>query len=276
MSEILFALSRPAMRSQVYSTLLSRKKLQEGVLILTNQRLVHLVELVPPGSSGVRYGFEARMGILERLQDASIEPLENQVKFLSTSWRARDGVETLGWEFPKECQPSLEKLLDLLKKFLADSQGSTALRRAALPPVSESIPPLKDPAANDPNAVEPIVQRFYSLLAGWLAPGEAFIAWSMLPAWFEKKGYARVLLVTSRRIRVIPDSIRGLDPEIDLPHERVASLAYTSSILSSHIDISFLGSQNVQQVVVNFPYPAEHGFHACFEALRRCAAVAPI
>jgi inorganic pyrophosphatase len=273
---ILFALSRPAMRSHLQRTWLSRKNLQEGVLILTDQRLIQLVELVPPGSSGVRYGFGASMGILERLDLVSIDKLENESLVLRTGWRARDGLESLAWEFPQACAPALEELRGLLSKFTADSHRSSALRRASVPPGPETIPELKDPAAHHPEEVKPVFDRFLATLPGWLASDEKFLAWAFLPGWFENKGVARVLLVTNRYIRLIVDPIHGNDPEMAIPYAQASSMEYVGSILSSHIGLSVFHSGECQQLCVNFPYPAEHRFHKCFEAMRRCVAITPI
>lgn len=273
---ILFALSRPAMRSHLQRSWLRQKKLQQGVLILTNQRLLHLVELVPPGSSGVRYGFQSHVGILERLDAAKIVRLENRGLVLQTTWRAADGAETLEWEFPVECESELAMLFGILSKFLADTHRSSTLRRAALPPVPETIPALRDPAVNDPQELEPLQARFLSHLPSLLVSGEEFIAWALLPGWFDSEGIARILLVSSTRLRVIPDPIHRLQTEIDIAYRQISTLEYVGSILSSHIDLSLVCEGEIRKLVINFPYPAEHSFHTCFEAIRRCAAITAV
>ncbi len=272
---ILFALSRPAMRSRLQGSWLNRTKLQEGVLILTNQRLVFLVELVPPDSSGVRYGFESRIGVLERLEDATLITLDDDVISLQTTWRAAAGVERLEWEFPLSCRSALQELLKLLLKFVADSHGSSALRRTTLPTAPEKLSPLRDPATNDPKANERISALFSAGLPDWLDADEIFLSWALLPAWFDKRGIAHILLLTNRRIRLIPEPSSHVSVEIDISYSQISSLEYVSSILTSHIGLSVVNSGRTQSLKINFPYPAEHAFHSCFETLRRCLAVVP-
>ena len=88
---ILYALCRPAMCSHRKRSWLRYEHLQAGVLILTNQRLIHLAELVPPDSANIRYGFHTSVGVLERLVDISVSALKNQSMLLSTIWNARGG-----------------------------------------------------------------------------------------------------------------------------------------------------------------------------------------
>lgn len=97
---ILYALRRPAMSSQRKQSWLKRGQLQEGVLILTDQRLIHLAELIPPDSANVRYGFHTSVGVLERLAGASISALKNDSLLLTTAWNAHGGNASIEWELP--------------------------------------------------------------------------------------------------------------------------------------------------------------------------------
>ena len=156
---ILYAIRRPAMRSHRQRSWLGWEKINEGVLILTTQRLIHLVELVPLGDSGVRYGFNARLGALERLTGIKIETLGDEAVLLKTSWEAEGGSDILEWETPLYTRSALLELVDFLETFLPENINSRALRRSAIPPPSE-LPALSDPSSNDSRLVSAVNRRF--------------------------------------------------------------------------------------------------------------------
>ena len=272
---ILYAIRRPAMRSHRQRSWLGREKINEGVLILTTQRLIHLVELVPLGGSGVRYGFNARLGALERLMNIKVETLGDEVVLLKTSWEAEGGSETLEWETPLYTRSALLEMVDFLETFLPENINSRALRRSAIPTPSE-LPALSDPSSNDPRLVSAINRRFADALFPSLTPTEKAHAWALWPAWYEHKGYPRVLIVTDSRVLVVPDPNLGQLCTLEVPLAQLATLEYIGSILESRIGLNLVETGKVRQIQLSFPYPAEGAFHRCFEAMRRCMAVLPL
>jgi hypothetical protein len=271
---ILFALSRPAIKSEVQRTWLGRKQLQEGVVILTDQRLIHLAELIPPDRSGVRYGFQSQVGVLERLCDVRCNPSGDKNLLLRTVWAAAGGSASIEFELPATSGPGIEPLRCFLNRFISDADSSRTLRRIALPEIPEQLPPLQDVAANDPKEVEWINQQFFSLLATSLPASEKAIAWALWPARFEKKGYASVLVVSDRCVRVLPDPKAGAQEIIEIPLQQIGAFDYTASILDSSLSFRWIDSGIPKTTQLRFPYPAEKAFRRCFEAIRRCTAVA--
>jgi inorganic pyrophosphatase len=270
---ILYAIHRPSVRTQRQRTWIGRKMLQESVLILTDQRLIHLVELIPPGTSGIRYGFEAQVGVVERLAGVEVENLNDGALLLHTHWQAVHGIQHLEWEFPQHNRSALDELATLLKNFIPGSSNPSALQRATLPVPPESLPPLHDPAANDPNDVEPINKRFSDCLTELLDPDEKAYAWALRPGWFENRGYPQILLVTDRRLWIFPDSSRGDDQKLGVSLRDITSVEYVASILRSYIRLSIMEKNHSEVLMFTFPYPAERAFRECFEKLRRCMAV---
>jgi len=272
---ILYAIRRPAMRSHRQRSWLGRERLNEGVLILTTQRLIHLVELVPLGDSGVRYGFNARLGSLERLVGIKVETLGDEAVLLKTSWEAEGGREPLEWEVPLYSRSALLELVGFLEQFLLEKANPRALRRSVINPPSD-LPPLTDPSSNDPRLVNSINRRFIDSLPERLAPTEKVYAWALWPAWYDNKGYAQALIVTSSRSLILPDPALGLHGMQEIPLKRIATLEYVGSILNSYIGLDMVEAGKARQIRFNFPYPAEGAFHNCFEAIRRCMAVLPL
>jgi hypothetical protein len=264
---ILYATRRPAMPSQ-RKRWFRREQLQEGVLILTSQRLIQLVELIPPDSANIRYGFHTSVGALERLSDVTLTTLGTNL-LLQTKWQTAHGEVALEWESPEHTHASLDEMAKFLRGFQADADAC-ALRRAAPPPPPNKLPTLTDTASNDPAELIPINERFAAALAKSLQPGEQARAWALLPKWFQHQKNDQCLVVTERRILILPDHT------LEIPLTQVATLEYTASILESSLVIGHIQEGSVQRKVILFPYPAQDAFRNCFEAARRCMAVLPL
>lgn len=262
---ILYAVRRPAMSSLRHRSWLRREHLQEGVLLLTTHRLIHLAELIPPDAANVRYGFREVVGALERLRAVSLRR-ERDGLLLITRWAAADGEQEVVWEAPAFAAAALHDLLSYLQAFV-ENRASRALQRATPPPSPEHLPPLVDTAANDPDESKRLTAHFAALLAAARHPDETVLAWAALPRWFQPKVGAQALVVSTRRVFLLPPG------HFELPLQTLATLEYTGSILESYL--VFTTGQG-ERHRVRFPYPAKGAFRACFEAAWRAAAVLPL
>lgn len=229
---ILFALSRPALKSERERTWVGRRKLNEGVLILTNQRLISLVELIPLERSAVRYGFETQMGAIERLRDFKVAALGNENILLQTFWAAEGGRASLEFELSKLSMPEIGELQCFLDRIIAETKSSCALRRIAPLENPDELPDLKDLSTNDPEDLD-------------------------------------------QNLRILSDPAAGINESILIPHQQIAALQYSASILESSIGFTALSDGKVQTKQYPFPFPAENAFQQCFEALRRYSASVP-
>lgn len=265
---ILYAVRRPAMPSHRRKRWFRRVHLQEGVLILTSQRLIQLTELLPPDSTNVRYGIQTTVGVLERLAEATLTSL-NSGLFLRTKWRAEDGEITIEWESPDHTRASLDELVSFLDGFQVDADDC-ALQRGRPPAPPEKLPPLTDTASDDPDRLILLNEHFSNALTESLLSDEQVRAWALLPKWLNRQKTDEVLVVTEKRIFQLPDR------SIDLPLAQVATLEYTSSILQSSLVVNYIIQGRSHRKTINFPYPAQDAFRDCFEAARRCMAVVPL
>jgi hypothetical protein len=267
---ILFALHRPAMPSQRKRSWLRREHLQEGVLILTDQRLIQLAELVPLDAANVRYGFHTAVGVVERLVNISIAELNQESLLLSTSWHARGGDTFLEWEMPVFARASLDELTSLLEKFIPADPSACQLRRAGFPEPPKKLPPLQDNSSSNPDSLLPINEQFTTLLYDSLHPEEQVFTWALLPKWMDPKEGAQVQVVTDRRIFMLPNH------SFEKLYKEISTMEYTSSILQSSLAINFIENGKPQSKTIYFPYPAQDAFRTCFETARRIMAVVPL
>lgn len=267
---ILYAVHRPMMRSQQHSWL-RREKLNEGVLILTTQRLIQLTELAPLGSGNIRYGFQAQVGVLERLAQIAIEE-QDEGLLLSTGWEASSGQGWLKWETPLYTRSAILELVSFLEGFAPNKVKPLAIQRAYLPE-PEQLPALSDPSNDDPGQIQLIQQRFEAALPGALHPDETVFAWALWPGWYESKGYPRLLVVTQQRLLVLPDPQTSQAATLEIPFEQIATLEFAGSILTSYLGFNLIETGKQRYLRLGLPYPTKGAFLGCFEAIRQAMAI---
>ena len=144
------------------------------------------------------------------------------------------------------------------------------LVRAETPAPQTDLPPLRDPAANDPQELIPINKTFHQFLDNVLSTDEQFRSWALIPAWHEQNKSPRTLVVTQRRIFLLPDLT------LNVPLANITTLEYTISILESYFAINYFENGAAKHCVISFPYPVQGPFQECIEMARRCMAVVPI
>jgi hypothetical protein len=270
---ILYAIHRPEMKSQLRGSFLNRQKLTEGFLVLTTQRLIQLIEIIPLEDNGVRYGYSTQTGILERLEKFSIERPNPKSILLMTFWKSRDGIEALDMEFTGKDLPSLKEMSSLLEKFQPGKISRQALRRASPPPAADPVPALFDPAEKDQKEVKILQERFSSMLPGVLSIDEQLLAWAFLPAWLDSDRCARVLCVSYKRLLVLPDPTAEKEEIQEIQFSDVTTLEYAASVVSSFIGFHVFEDGQVREVKINFPYPSLAAFKRCFDITRQCIAI---
>lgn len=273
---ILLGLHRPALQSAVQRTFLNRQRLEAGVLVVTDQQAAAVVELMPPDRAGIRYGFVARSGALERLEAVEALALSDDVAGLRLTWRAAGGVETSVWEFPAAERPAVDVACRLLRRWQPQT-ADTRLRRATPPAPPEPWPALADPAANHPDDVMALAARLEAALAQALCPGETLLARCLLPAWIEGRGAASVLAVTNDHVRVVPDpeDPRAIRLALALPLAAISSLEFRSTILAAYLKAFVPERGRVTEHTIRFASTLA-AIRNCYLALRRALAVAPV
>lgn len=265
---VLYAILRPALVSEKRMAWFRRPRLQAGVVILTNQRLIHLNELIPPDAANIRYGFHSRVGALNRLAGISLQPLRRNT-ILHTAWKARGGQTAIHWEMPSQTGKALEELSVLLRPFLGGRTEEARLSQATPPELPEKLPALRDPTVDDARSNEALTRTMRRRLDEVLSAGEQAYAWALLPAWHERRDEPRALVVSLQRLFLLPDL------SLNIPLAEIATLEFTSSIIESFLAINHIRGGREQRTVITFPYPCQEAFRDCFEIARRCLAVVP-
>jgi inorganic pyrophosphatase len=269
---ILFATVRPAMQSALRRTWFSSQALQEGVLFITDQQVALVTEILRPGRTNIRYGYQVQTGIPERVEAVAVQPVADHA-CLEVTWRAGGGTQRVAWEFPAEAAGELAEGAKLLRGWQPVGNDDRRVRRAYGPEPVEVE--LCDPAANDPADVAPLIHRLEDALAAELSNGERVLARALLPTWADAHKTAHLLAVTGRRALWLPDPANTchLRPT-SFALGSVASVEFKSSILESWLALNVLSGGEVRRTTMAFPYTAG-GFQTCFTALRQQLAAVP-
>lgn len=266
---ILYAVNRPAMKSAIKRLWSPRTTLQEGILFLTDQQLTLVTEIVPPDSANIRYGYIAHTSPPERIESIDVGALYPETMMLNVTWRAAGGRQTIAWEFPREAGDELREVSKILSGW-QPRPNDHRLRRAT-PPEAVDIP-LRDPAANDPGDIVPVITRLAAAIRRELHENEKILAHALLPAWVERRGYAEALVVTDRRVWRVPDPISASGPAYTLYIADIASVEFSMSILESYLAIYHIHGGRLQIERIVFPFTGT-GFKECFTTLRRLMAI---
>ncbi len=268
---ILFAVNRPAMKSALKRTWLSSHMLQEGILLITDQQVVLVTEILPPGRASIKYGYLVHTGIPERIEAVAVKSVAGHACF-EVSWRAAGGNQCVSWEFPSGTLEELKQAAKILDGWQPRA-GDMHLRRAYGPPPVEME--LSDPAANSPADIIPVARRLTEALAAQLSDNEHILARALLPAWADNHQVAHIFAVTDRRALLLPDPANDFHLKPDAyPLERITTAEFTSSILESWLALNILDQGEVRRATLRFPYTAD-GFQVCFTTLRQQLVAVP-
>jgi hypothetical protein len=270
---ILYGVHRPAMKSALHRTLLNRKRLEEGVFIVSDQQATEVVELMPPDSAGIRYGFIARSGVPERLEAVECVTLAPDTIGLAATWRASGGSERVVWEFPASRRAEVEMAAELLGGWLPRA-SDRRLRRATPPQPPEALPPLRDPAAHHPDDTKPLAARLETALAKALCSDETALARCLIPEWVEKRSAASMLAITNRRLLVVPDpeNAKAAHAGLEIPIRAITSLEFCSTLVMAYMKVSAPTNGRVGVHTIQFTKTLS-AMEGCYLMLRRAMAV---
>jgi len=275
---ILFGLQRPVIRSAIQRAWLGRKRLQEGILLLSSQQVTQVVELMPPDRAGIFYGFIARGSVPERLEAAEVVRLSRDVVGLTLVLGASGGREEMIWEFPGDQETGVQAARDFLANWLPTTPGlDKRLRRATPPDPPETLPTLRDPAANHPEETRVLADRLQAARQASLRPCETILAHALLPAWIKGRGTASLFTVTTKRVLVTPDPepADGARLTLNIPLHAISSLEFCSTLLVAYLKcfIPENGQITIQKISFGKTLAA---MNDCFRVLRQAMAVIPV
>jgi len=269
LERIRFFVPRPRMVSAVERSLMRRKRLAEGILVLTTEQLIFLEEVLPPDVTEMPHGYLVHGTPAERIVDIMLDELGSSL-ILGWATETNHGREWVRVEFPAARGDELRKLHDRLTAYLLRPHEQR-LRRIYAP--EAAAPDLRDPAANDPRDPEPTIARLNARLQETLEQDEIALAQAFVPSWFEHSpGQAQLLVITTMRVLLLAER----DPRQDQIYAiaEISSLELRASILGSWFGLWIPKDGGVTQIKIPFPSTG-FGFQTCYRMLRQMLANVP-
>lgn len=267
---VLASLHRPVMRSVLTRDFLTGKRMQESVLIITDRQITLVEEKIPPSQSDVNYGYVATCCVPERLASVETVSLNPEVIGLRLGIFASGGIQTLTFEFPSFYSDEIEHIAALLSGWLPVSEDNR-LRRATMVNIPEKLPPLTDPACNDPEAMNTACQRYERLVTNALAADEIILDWCLLPAWLSGSGAARILAMTPSRLVLLSESDGG-HPILNIQYHEIASMELCSTYMDAHLSFFLLQDHHIREESIRFSKTLA-AMERCFHSLQQAVAI---
>ncbi|MBI3536125.1 MAG: inorganic diphosphatase [Chloroflexi bacterium] len=238
------------------------KFLCEGLLLLTDQQILWMMDSVTPSAGVAGYGYIARSVAVEML--AAIA-LEEKIEYLETkiaSVNKRGAREMFVLEFPTSAREEVTEAARLLKAFLPRA-NETRLRR--VPKVKASRIELDDPMESDRDKTRAIIEQLQSALAPELNR-ENILAQAFVPMWAD--GGARLITVSDAKVFVTAQNARKpFDAAFCV--NAIASVEICYSVFGSWMRLHVPDANPFE---IAFPLTAFKSFNACGRVLRQLSA----
>ena len=234
------------------------RKLRDGLLILTDQQLLWMVDPVTPTVAVEGgYGYLARTIPLEWVADATLQEKSDYVTLHVVNVNRIGARSDFQTEFPLAARADLAQVVRLLCAF-TPRPDDNRLRRVGLPqPIKIG---LDDPMEHDRAQTVAVVTELQAVLAAQLY-GETIFAQAFLPIWSD--GGAKLLTITDRRIILTTTRIRQ-SIVFDLDAFVASEICY--SVLGSWFRVEFSDAKPLE---LSLPVTAFRGFNTCWRVLRQ-------
>ncbi len=235
---------------------LGGKTAREGLLVLTDQQCLWLVDPVTPTvpvEGG--YGYIARTVAVEQMVSAMLKPKADHIVLEIVSANGRGACGTFRIEFPLSARTELVQVAQLLGAF-APQVEDRRLRRVFTPGSPRLY--LNDPMDQDRAATAAMIAELQSVLAKQLN-SETICAQTFVPAWAD--GDLCLFTLTNRRVMVLRQ--RALTVALDVQDILASEICY--SVFASWLK---LWTANPQPFQIAFPLTSFAGFNACWHTIR--------
>jgi inorganic pyrophosphatase len=258
---ILLWVHRPRV-SRARLGIFGREILRQGLLVITNQQCLWMMDPVTPPHIVAGYGYVARAVALERLKQARLEentPLRIVIELAT----ARGAVESFAIEFPDSARDDLVQAVRVLNAFVPREDDRRIMRQFDFQPRTRE---LQDPTTSDAESTRALLQRLRDARASELN-GETVYAEAFIPEW----GGAQLLTVTNRHLHYTPDPAARKSAR-KIPLDTIGSVELCNSQLGSWFRVWLPSRANLDKWEISFPIVFASAFSEIALALRVLSA----
>lgn len=261
---ILHFVPRPMMRESpggLLGLLGRRTRHNQGILILTDQQLLWMVDALPPMETVKGYGYIAKSCVIEHITQVWIVEEGGLVRFEITLMTPSRRQETISIPFPSASAGLLRQIVTFLEPFY-DGQPERSLLRLSWLPATEI--PLADLVEKDDADTRALFSGWQKQLGRILEDGELVVSQAVVPAWVN--GNPQLLTVTSSRVLLLGGETTG--PQT-YPLAHITSAELSHSVMQSWLCLWMADRARLLPVRVEFPLVVLGAFTRAYVAIRR-------
>ncbi len=258
---IVMYVPRPAFKGERQGLLGQQERHNDGLLVVTDQQVLWVVDALPPIEIVKSYGYIAKSCVLERV--TGVQVLEDgELVHLSLELTGPAGTpERFSVSFPAASIGLLRRVVEYVEAFMP-GRGVAALMRLACLPATET--PLADLIEDHDEATRRLLGPWEDRLHATLCEGETLAAQAVVPAW--STGKPLLLAVTDRRVLCL--NAHDQAPEV-FPLSHITSADLSHSVMQSWLRLWVAGDAGVTPVQVEFPLVTLGAFTRAYVAIRQ-------
>ncbi|MFQ5595968.1 MAG: inorganic diphosphatase [Anaerolineae bacterium] len=258
---IVMYVPRPALKGNRQGILGRQERQNDGLLVVTDQQVLWVVDALPPIEIVKSYGYIAKSCVLERVTGTEVRE-DGDLAYLSVDLASPVGnVERFSLSFPVASIGLLRRVVEYVEAFMP-GRGVAALMRLACLPATET--PLTDLIEENDDATRSLLGPWEDRLNAMLREGETLAAQAVVPAWSTEKPL--LLAVTDQRVLYL--NAHDQEPDV-FPLSHITSADLSHSVMQSWLRLWVAGDEGVMPMQVEFPLVNLGAFTRAYVAIRQ-------
>lgn len=258
---IVMYVPRPAFRGARHGILGQQERHNDGLLVVTDQQVLWVVDALPPIEIVKSYGYIAKSCVLERVAGAEARE-DGELAHLGLELTSAAGhSERFSVSFPVASIGLLRRVVAYVEGFLPGRCDGALMRLAHLPATET---PLSDLVEKNDEVTRRLLDQWENRVTATLCREETLAAQAVVPAWATEKPL--LLAVTDRRVLCL--EANGQDPDV-FPLSHITSADLSHSVMQSWLRLWVAGEDGVKPVQFEFPLVTLGAFTRAYVAIRR-------
>jgi len=242
-----------------------RTRHNQGILVVTDQQLLWMVDALPPMETVKGYGYIAKSCVLEHVTAARVRE-EGDVAHLELTLTPPFGTqERVSIPFPSASAGLLRQAVAILEPFYVSEHGRSLMRLSS--PAANSTT-IEEELEGDDTETQALIPEWRSQLDSILEEGEIIVSQAVVPAWAE--GESRLLVVTDRRVVLFGEPTTGKEIETrTYRFGHISSAELSHSVMHSWLRLWSANGTDLMPVRIDFPLVVLSSFTRAYVAIRQ-------
>lgn len=258
---IVMFVPRPAFKEARRGMLGRQERHNDGLLVITDQQVLWVVDALPPIEIVKSYGYIAKSCVLERITSTDLSQ-DAEHTYLALALSSPGGTsEHFTVPFPAASAGLLRRVVNYVKTFLPGQCNTTLMRLSRLPATETALIDLIE--SND-ETTRRLLDQWEQQLDAVLCPEETLAAQAIVPAWATETPL--LLAVTDHR--VLRFNAGDHEPEA-FPLSHITSADLSHSVMQSWLRLWVAGEDSVKPVQFEFPLVTLGAFTRAYVAIRQ-------